>query len=341
MASISTLPLGAIIQSIHISGLNVVQGFDTPEQYQQHNSPYFGETIGRVANRIKGACIASLNGQRHALAPNNAPNSLHGGTTGWGKKLWARVACPAAPRKIPGVGPLERPETVVYSLTSDDGDEGFPGAVEVRVIYTSGLQRVEGREVTVLAMEYQAELTGGAEETVINMTNHSYFNLAGAPTIEGTQVTLSTDQHLPMDATGIPTSGPTAHSEVRAHVPFTLGASSPRLDDCFVLDATAAAGSVPLDTRAEPLRLLVAARHPASGVSLQVLSTEPAFQFYTGEYVRVPPVGGLPARGARSGFCCEPGRFVNAVNEEAWRAQVVLGKGQTFGARTVYRAWKD
>lgn len=104
--------------------------------------------------------------------------------------------------------------------------------------------------------------------------------------------------------------------------------------------------SSPLDTRSSPLRKLVSAYHPDSKIHLEVLSTEPAFQFYTGKYIDVPEVeveggGKLGARGARSGFCVEPSRFVNAVNEERWRGQVVLKRGEVYGSRIVYRGWSD
>ena len=85
----------------------------------------------------------------------------------------------------------------------------------------------------------------------------------------------------------------------------------------------------------------MAAHHPDSGIHLEVLSTEPAFQFYTGKYIEVPAVAGLPARGARSGFCVEPSRYVNAVNEAAWRDMMVLKKGDVYGCRIVYRAWAE
>lgn len=101
------------------------------------------------------------------------------------------------------------------------------------------------------------------------------------------------------------------------------------------------AGAVPIDTRGAPLARLVAARHPDSGIHLEVWSTEPAFQFYTGKHIDVPAVGGLPARGARAGFCVEPSRWVNAANVPEWRSQMLLKKGETYGARIVYRAWKE
>jgi aldose 1-epimerase len=167
----------------------------------------------------------------------------------------------------------------------------------------------------------------------------SYFNLTGGPTIEGTQVQLCTPSYLPVDASGIPTAGPTTYPHVDTHKLFTLGATDPDIDDCFVVDPSAES-SIPLDTRSLPLTRLVSANHPSSKIHLEVHSTEPAFQFYTGKYIDVPAVEGVPARGARSGFCVEPSRFVNAINEDKWKSQVLLKKGEKYGARVVYRAWK-
>lgn len=172
-APISFLPLGAIIQSLKIKGINIVQGFPTQELYVSHNSPYFGETIGRVANRISDAQVKSLNGGKaYPLVANNGPNTLHGGIVGWGKRVW-KGPTPVGVRTIPGVDGMTGGESVKFTLTSEDGDEGFPGTVNVTVIYTSGSQNVDGKDVTVLGMDYEAELVDGADETVINMTNHS------------------------------------------------------------------------------------------------------------------------------------------------------------------------
>ncbi|KAB5518118.1 galactose mutarotase-like domain-containing protein [Coniochaeta sp. 2T2.1] len=340
MASeISFLPLGAIIQSLRVGDVDIVQGFPSQSLYESHNDPYFGETIGRVANRISNAKLNSLNGGKsYALAANNAPNSLHGGVVGWGKKIWDGPK-PVGVKQIPGVDGLEGGESVKFTLTSPNGDEGFPGTVEASVVYTAGKQTQDGKEVVVLGIEYEAELTGGADETVINMTNHSYFNLTNNPTIEGTVVTLVTNTYLPVDDGGIPTSGPAPFSKVEGGKAFTLGAQEPDIDDCFVIDE--AFDKLPIDTRSQPLRKLVEALHPDSKVHLEVLSTEPAFQFYTGKYIDVPAVAGLPARGARSGFCVEPSRYVNAANVEEWKGQMLLKKGEKYGARIVYRAWKE
>jgi aldose 1-epimerase len=169
------LPTGAIIQSFVVGKTNIVQGFPSESQYPIHNSPFFGETIGRVANRIAGGVIQSLNGKSYTLVANDGPNSLHGGPKGWSKKVWQGPE-PIGTRAIQGLdGKLEGGESVKFSLKSEDGDEGFPGTVLATVVYTTGTQKTaEGREVRVLAMEYEAQLVGDeVEETVINLTNHS------------------------------------------------------------------------------------------------------------------------------------------------------------------------
>ncbi len=175
-AAFSFLPLGAILQTFDVEGTNIVLGFPTEELYAKYNDSHFGATIGRVANRIAGAQLASLNGGRtYALAANNGPNSLHGGVLGWGKKTWDGPAPVGVRTSIPGLGsPLkDGGESVRFTLVSPDGDEGFPGTVRAAVTYTAGTQDVGGKEARVLVMEYEAELVDGADESVINMTNHS------------------------------------------------------------------------------------------------------------------------------------------------------------------------
>ncbi|KAH8673333.1 galactose mutarotase-like domain-containing protein [Xylariales sp. PMI_506] len=339
-SEITFLPLGAIIQTFKVGGINLVQSFPTAELYKSHNVPYFGETIGRVANRLAGARIDSLNnGQSYTLAANNAPNNLHGGNVGWGKREWTGPK-PVGVRSIPGVEGLEGGETVEFTLNSADGEEGFPGELLVKVIYTTGTQKIDGHEAIVLAMEYEAELVGGAEETVINMTNHSYFNLSGKPTIEGTVAQLVTPYALPVDEHAIPTGGPAIFPGTATDKPFTLGPVEPDIDHCFIVDPSKSPSAVPIDTRSEPLTKLVSAHHPESKIHLEVLSTEPAFQFYTGGFIDVPAVGDVPARVKRSGFCVEPSRFVNAINVDDWKSQMLLKKGEKYGSRTVYKAWK-
>jgi aldose 1-epimerase len=287
------------------------------------------------------AKINSLNNKSYTLTANNGPNALHGGVKGWGKRIWDGPT-PIGLHIIPGLPSLQGGESVSFKLRSNDGEEGYPGTVGVTVVYTSGTQVENGKDVMVLGIEYEVAIVGeeeGVEETVINVTNHSYFNLAGTPTIEGTEITLSTNNYLPVDETGIPTSGPTAYTGITAAKPFTLGASEPDVDDCFIVSPPST--NIPLDTRTSPLTKLVAAYHPSTKIHLEVLSTEPAFQFYTGKYIDVPEVEGKAARGPRSGFCVEPSRYVNAVNVPEWRGQVVLRRGEVYGSRIVYRGWSD
>jgi aldose 1-epimerase len=168
---------------------------------------------------------------------------------------------------------------------------------------------------------------------------NSYFNLSKSSTIEGTEVTLSTAWHQRVDDTSIPTGEIALYPGIDAQEKFTLGSQEPDVDHCFIMNKDAA--SIPIDTRPSPLQRLAKFYHPDSKVHLEVHSTEPAFQFYTGKYINVPRIGDLPARGARSGFAVEPSRYINAVNNDEWKSQVVLKRGQSYGSRIVYRAWQD
>ena len=339
------LPLGAIIHEFRVNRRNIVLNFADEAQYVEHNTPYFGETIGRVANRIAGARIESLNGKSYQLVANNGPNSLHGGESGWGKKVFE--------------GPVEVERhghpVLQYTYLSKDGEEGYPGAVQLRVWYSSTTEH-DGPG-TKLDVEYEAELVGddGVEETIVAVTNHrwaispsvrthrltgcSYFNLACTPTIEGTEVTLSTNIHQPIDSESIPTGKLEAYPGIEKNKTFTLGLKEPDIDHCFIVNENPK--SISIDSRGSELRVLGSFFHPATKIHLEVHSTEPAFQFYTGKYIDVPTVGDLPARGPRSGFCVEPSRYINAANVEEWKDMVTLRRGQKYGCRTSYRAWQD
>ncbi|KAI5204733.1 aldose 1-epimerase [Aureobasidium subglaciale] len=324
------LAQGAIIQELRIAGHNIVQGFPTAEPYKTKNSAYFGETIGRVANRIKNAEIQNLNGRSYKLTANNGPNALHGGPAGWGK------------RTFDGPIPVNRngTEAVQFKYLSKDGEEGYPGTVELRVWYAASKKNDEGVEKTQLEIEYEVELVGDeVEETVVSVTNHSYFNISGGETIEGTEATLMTDQHMVVDDTDIPTGQIKSFPGVEAEKAFTLGAVDPDIDHCFVINTDPS--SVPLDTRPETPRKLCSFFHPTTKLHFEVLSTEPAFQFYTGKYIDIPAVEGAPARGARAGFCVEPSRYIDAANNNDWKKMVLLKKGQTYGSKIIYRGWKE
>ncbi|KAI9799188.1 MAG: hypothetical protein M1833_004228 [Piccolia ochrophora] len=329
------IPQGAIIQEFSVAGQNIVLNFPSSSAYATHNAAYFGETIGRVANRVAGGTVGNLNGQTYQLATNDGENSLHGGSQGWGKRVFT--------------GPIlelnNGTESAKFRYTSPHGDEGYPGTLEVLVTYTGRPIDDHDGDGFALEIEYEVKFADKAEnvydesrETVVNVTNHSYFNLSNSSNIEGTLATLTTDQYLPRDNNGIPKTGVTTHPTVTKGEAFTLDAAEPVFDDCFVLNSDLE--SISLDSRSSPLRTAAKFYHPSTKIHLEVQTTEPAFQFYTGDYVDTPTIETAPQRGPRSGFCVEPCRYVNAVNVEDWRHMVLLRRGEIYGSRIVYRAWK-
>lgn len=159
------LPQGGIIQEFKVGGKNIVLGFPSASSYKTKHTPFFGENIGRLANRISGAKLNNLNGKSYSLTANNGPNTLHGGVEGWGKKDWD------------GPSPVKRngKEALLFKYISKDGDEGFPGTVELRTWYTTSVENDEGVDKTSLEIEYEVELVGDeVEETAVNVTNHRY-----------------------------------------------------------------------------------------------------------------------------------------------------------------------
>lgn len=157
------LPLGAIIQEFKVQGHNIVQGFQNIEHYR--DAPFFGETIGRTSNRIKNGTIDSLNGRSYKLAQNNYPNSLHGGAIGFGKRQFEA--------KGPQTHQDDVAEKVLFTYQSPDGEEGYPGTVELRVWYTTWEETDNGFTKTCLDAEYEVEMIGHeCEETAVSITNH-------------------------------------------------------------------------------------------------------------------------------------------------------------------------
>ena len=167
---------------------------------------------------------------------------------------------------------------------------------------------------------------------------HSYHNLSGGPTIEGSEVTLHTSKHLVVDELLIPTGAIEDFPGIEANKPFVIGEVEPDIDHCFVVDTDTS--KMPLDTRKRQLKPLISVSHPKTNLHLDVFSTEPSFQFYLGQHVEVAATADTPARGARAGFCVEAARFINAVNVPEWRNQVVLRRGDIWGSKTVHKAWK-
>jgi aldose 1-epimerase len=166
---------------------------------------------------------------------------------------------------------------------------------------------------------------------------NSYFNLGDGPTIEGSEVTLYTSKYLVIDRL-IPTGAIEDFPGIEANKPFVLGAVEPDIDHCFLVDTDTS--DMPLDTRKRQLKPLISVSHPKTKLHLDVFSTEPSFQFYTGKQLNAAATADTPARGRRAGFCVEAARFINAVNVPEWRSQVVLKRGDVWGSKTVHKAWK-
>lgn len=330
---VTFLPLGAVIQEFRISGRNIVLGFLRQQDYQDQKHPYFGETIGRYANRLSTGKVNELNGRDYEFVRNERGiTTLHGGTIGWGKKIWN------GPQKVT----RNERESTLFTLQSPDGDEGFPGAVEARVWYTVEHKTPTtgvGEEVT-LNIEYEVEMTGDEEaikETICCVTNHGYWNIGDGGTVEGTQVRFATDLHLEVDQEfQIPTGKISPYPAVTGREAVDFTKASPAIDDCFVLDTDITA--VPLDTRGRSLRRYVTMSHARTGITLEGFTTEPSFQFYSGDGIDVAAAKGQDRRGPRSGIALEPNRYVNAVNRKEWRSLVLLPRGGVWGCKNRFVA---
>lgn len=332
------LPLGAIIQEFWIGGRNIVLGFPKQEHYQTQEHPYFGETIGRYANRISNGRIVDLNGRDYDFVRHErGTTTLHGGVMGWGKKLWE------GPQLVNRNGQ----ESKLFTLSSPDGDEDFPGAVEARVWYTvqhktsKNNSECQGTEEVVLDVEYEVEMVGDEQdikETVCCLTNHGYWNIGDGATIAGTEVQFTTDLHLEVNSTyQIPTGKVSPFPSVAGKETVHFTETTPAVDDCFVLDRDPR--KVPLDTRSRPMRRYISMSHSETGIHLEAETTEPSFQFYSGDGINVSRVDSTSPRGPRSGIALEPNRYVDAVNREEWRSLVLLKRGEFWGAKSRFVAW--
>lgn len=312
---------GARIVSIavpdrHGNMADVVTGFDDLERYLSQNS-YFGAVIGRYANRIAQGRF-TLEGVPYALPTNNGPNSLHGGAEGFDKKFWA---VPEPPRDH---------SSVELTYFSPHGEENYPGNLSVKVGYT--LLDDNG-----LRIEYTAT-TG--KVTVVNLTNHAYFNLSGVGggSILRQELMLNASHFTPVDANLIPTG------EIRSvegtpldfRVPTAIGLRI-EADDEQMRFATGYDHNYVLDRKGPGLTLAARAFDPDSGRVLEVLTTEPGVQFYSGNFLD----GTLRGRGGvayarRCAFCLETQHFPDSPNHPDFPS-TMLKPGQEYRQTTVFR----
>ncbi len=279
---------------------------------------YFGSLVGRYANRIAKGRF-TLDGKAYALAVNNGPNSLHGGPTGFQKRVWS-------PKVVSG------PDGDALELTyvSKDGEEGYPGTLTAKVVYSL---RADGG----LAIDYTATTDA---PTIVNLTNHAYFNLAGEGegTILGHEMQIEADATTPVDATLIPTGERRAveGTPFDFRKPVAIGARIDAADEQLKAGGGYDHNYVLRGAKGE-LRLAARVVEPKSGRVLEVLTTEPGLQFYSGNFLDGKVIGksGKPyvRRGA---FCLEAQHFPDSPNQPAF-PPVVLRPGQTYRQTTVYR----
>jgi aldose 1-epimerase len=281
-------------------------------------SPHFGAIIGRYGNRIAHATF-SLNGIRYLLAKNNGDNSLHGGPKGFDKVVWNARDASAG-----GVHSLE------LTYLSKDGEEGFPGNLTTKVTYTV-------TQDNELRIDYHAVTD---RDTVVNLTNHSYFNLAGQGhgDVLGHEVVIDADRFTPVDAGLIPTGQlqPVAGTVFDFRKPVAIGSRIDADDEQLKLGAGYDHNFV-LNHDQGSLELAARVREPKSGRVLEVLTTEPGVQFYTGNHLRASVHGKagktyLP----RFAFCLETQHFPDSPNQSAFPS-TLLKPGEEFRSTTVYR----
>ncbi|MGU3466798.1 aldose epimerase family protein [Methylobacterium sp. C33D] len=316
---VAVIEYGAAVTAIEVPDragrpANVVLGLDTLAGYETV-SPSFGAIVGRYANRIAGGRF-SLDGHSYRLPVNEAPNTLHGGPENFGKRLWRAERSDAA--------------RLVLSRRSPDGEEGFPGNLDVRVTYSLP-------EDGVLRVDYAAVTD---RPTVLNLTNHSYFNLAGegAGSVLGHVVQVEADAFAPTDATQIPTGAllPVAGTPFDFRAPRALEAriraGDPQLAYAKGYDHTFA-----LRGPAGTLRPAATCVDPGSGRRLDVRTTQPALQLYSGNNLDgrlIGPSGRIYRSG--DGVCFETQGFPDAPNQPAFPS-AVLRPGETFAAATEFR----
>jgi aldose 1-epimerase len=293
---------------------DVVLGFDNLKGYLAGH-PFFGSTVGRVANRIAKGHF-TLDGKEYQVAKNNGPNALHGGLKGFDKVVWKAE-------------PVQTPDgaAVKFTYRSKDGEEGYPGELTATVTYTL-------TNSNELKLDYTATTD---KATPVNLTNHTYFNLAGLKTgdILGHELMLAADRYTPADDTLIPTG------EIKSVQETPLDFTTPTLIGARIKqiksDPVGYDHNFVLNSGGKKLALAARVREPKSGRTLEMFTTEPGVQFYTGNFLdgKLTGKGGIVYK-QHTGFCLEAQHFPDSVNHPNFPS-MILRPGQTYTQTTVYK----
>lgn len=316
--SCEIITYGAAIRSLNVPDRNgdpvdVVLGYDTLEEYTRH-SGHFGATVGRYANRIALGRF-SLNGQTYTLAANNGANHLHGGHIGFSRRVWNITHCDAC--------------SVTLGLFSPHNDEGYPGNLECSVQFEL--------DDNALRIRYHAV---SDRDTLCNLTNHSYFNLAGhdsGPVLEQ-DIQIFAAHYTPSNAESIPlgTIEPVARTPMDLQTPAPIGAHIHE-DYHQLINACGYDHNYVVDGVMGTLRPAACAYSPSSGISMQAETTLPGVHFYTANHLPEGRMGkGSCTYGPRHGFCLETQFFPDSPNQPAFPS-AVLSAGAEYDHCTVFR----
>ncbi len=319
-ATATILTYGGTLTSLRVPDRNgvlddVVLGFDTLVPYLDEH-PYFGSLIGRYANRIARGRF-NLNGRTYTLACNNGPNHLHGGPNGFHRRIWSVRDTASA-----------NDSRLELTYLSGDGEEGYPGNLTVTVVYTLTDQNE-------LRIEYTASTD---QDTMINLTNHAYFNLAGGGDILDHRLELAASHFLPVDATLIPLGElrPVRETPMDFTVATPIGARI-NADDEQIGRAKGYDHTWVLDKEVGTLGLAARLSDLVSGRVMEVYTTEPGIQFYSGNLLD----GSLTGKGGERyvkhrGLCLETQHYPDSPNQPQFPT-TVLRPGETYQQTTIYR----
>jgi aldose 1-epimerase len=295
---------------------DVVLGYDSLQGYIKGTS-YFGAMIGRYGNRIAHGQF-TLDGKRYTLATNNGPNSLHGGRVGFDRVIW----------QVENAAIVAEVAQLSLTYTSRDGEEGYPGNLKVTAVYTL-------TEDNTLRLDYTAVTN---ESTPVNLTQHSYFNLRGRGDVLGNVLQIPADQFTPVDSTLIPTGElrPVAGTPFDFRNPTAIGARIGAADEQLKFGKGYDHNWV-ITKPAGTLTVVATVYEPDTGRVLEVSSTEPGVQFYTGNFLDGSSMGkGGWAYAVHEGLALEPQHFPDSPNHPNFPS-AILAPGQTYHNTISYR----